>query len=505
MKKLLTILLTLFLFSSAYAEVRVVDKLEYRDGVAYAVGESEGFSGTWVNVGTNGNKASELNYKDGLQDGLTTKWFPNGAKGEEANYKNGKLHGTTTEWNTNGAIESKTNYKDGKLHGTATEWHTNGAIESKTNYINGKGKKLYEASFDWNGEVREVSEYVDGKPSKSVVYHRDGVKQVDEHVDGKLSKSVFYHRDGDIEKVREYPDIGRMDFKSTHYHKTGEVKKVEEYVNNRISKEISHHKTGEVKMVKEYVDGLKSKITHYHKTGELEKAYKFVGNKTLIKTSDSDEWLLIADQQIIKANNNNIKQILLDEIRRLGSDADLNHIDVSNVTDMRALFLHSPFSGDISKWNVSNVTNMHRMFIYSKFNGDISKWDVSNVKATGNIFDYSNGNIPKWAEQLKLKLPENPPITFYYLFLTLLYSAPLLALYIYYFRNRPNTPKTYDRKFIWGVTILYIMTWIYSVLTHIPYSSLSNWDFVHTFVVTPLFVGAWVLYGIVSIYRDFKK
>jgi len=121
MKKLLTILLTLFLFGSAYAEVRVVDKLEYRDGIAYAVGESEGFSGTWVNVGTNGNKASELNYKDGLQDGLTTKWFPNGAKGEEANYKNGKLHGTATEWTKSRIIISQ--YRDGKLLEAVSKQH----------------------------------------------------------------------------------------------------------------------------------------------------------------------------------------------------------------------------------------------------------------------------------------------------------------------------------------------------------------------------------------------
>jgi hypothetical protein len=137
MKKLLVFFLTLFLFSSVYAEVRVVDELEYRGGIAYAVGESEGFSGAWVNVGTNGNKASELNYKDGLQDGLTTRWFSNGAKGEEANYKDGKLHGTTTEWNTNGAIESKTNYKDGIKDGLSASWNSEG-IKTEANYKNGK-------------------------------------------------------------------------------------------------------------------------------------------------------------------------------------------------------------------------------------------------------------------------------------------------------------------------------------------------------------------------------
>lgn len=295
-------------------------------------------------------------------------------------------------------------------------------------------------------------------------------------------QKTTYYPTGEVKQVQEYPDIGRMDFKLTHFYKTGEVKKVEEYISDRISKAILHHKTGEVKMVKEYVDGLKSKITHYHKTGKLKKAYKFVGNKTLTKTSDSDEWSLIAAEQFIKANNNNIKQILLGEIRRLGNNADLNHIDVSNVTDMRALFLHSPFNGDISKWDVSNVTNMDRMFTYSKFNGDISKWNVSNVKVKTT--------------------PEDTPVTFYYLFITLLYSTPLLALYIYYFRNSLNTTGS---KLIWGITTLYTMTWIYPYA--VPSSHpLLGWSFLLVMLLTPLLVGSWVVYGLSRLYKKrFKK
>jgi antitoxin component YwqK of YwqJK toxin-antitoxin module len=78
MKKLLTILLTLFLFGSAYAEVRVVDKLEYRDGIAYAVGESEGFSGKLATTYSNGKKETEINYKNGKQEGLDI-WWPSSA------------------------------------------------------------------------------------------------------------------------------------------------------------------------------------------------------------------------------------------------------------------------------------------------------------------------------------------------------------------------------------------------------------------------------------------
>jgi surface protein len=44
------------------------------------------------------------------------------------------------------------------------------------------------------------------------------------------------------------------------------------------------------------------------------------------------------------------------------------------------MFKGSKFTGDISKWDVSNVIDMRNMFLHSMFNGDISKWNVSKVK-----------------------------------------------------------------------------------------------------------------------------
>lgn len=111
----------------------------------------------------------------------------------------------------------------------------------------------------------------------------------------------------------------------------------------------------------------------------------------------------------IKATNETIKKIVKAEIDRLGHDADLNHIDVSEVTNMDSLFSchdsdlgtkYSDLNPDISGWDVSNVVDMTNMFNRcSKFNGDLSRWDVSKVKNMTQMFYLCykfNGDLSKW-------------------------------------------------------------------------------------------------------------
>ena len=126
-----------------------------------------------------------------------------------------------------------------------------------------------------------------------------------------------------------------------------------------------------------------------------------------------EKLILTANSKIRKPEHNyhpktkdELVSLIKDEVENNGLRCNLNHIDVSQITDMSYLFsaelkgydLHK-FNGTISKWDVSNVKNMCSMFCGSHFNRNISKWDVSKVENMICMFAHNklfNQDISKW-------------------------------------------------------------------------------------------------------------
>ena len=79
-------------------------------------------------------------------------------------------------------------------------------------------------------------------------------------------------------------------------------------------------------------------------------------------------------------------------------DANLNHLDVSQIQDFSGIFEESGFVGDISKWDTAQATSMAKMFRKSAFQGDVSQWDVANLEDMESMFEYSpfSGDISGW-------------------------------------------------------------------------------------------------------------
>lgn len=113
---------------------------------------------------------------------------------------------------------------------------------------------------------------------------------------------------------------------------------------------------------------------------------------------------------MIKATDDTIYQIVKDELDRLGHDADLNHIDVTEVTNMASLFScgigdylgskYKDLNPDVSLWDVSNVENTSGMFFYCQnFNKDITQWKTGKVTYMYNMFwncKNFNQDLSKW-------------------------------------------------------------------------------------------------------------
>lgn len=105
--------------------------------------------------------------------------------------------------------------------------------------------------------------------------------------------------------------------------------------------------------------------------------------------------------QTIIATDYNIYEVVNDaimegmsEFLESGKIVDLNHIDVSRVTDMINLFAGQSIGFDVSNWDVSNVEHMDYIFKGSLFSGDISKWKINNrctMLHAINVYQLRNG------------------------------------------------------------------------------------------------------------------
>ena len=115
-----------------YSNGQKEKEVTYKDGK---------WDGKWTGWYENGQKRVEETYKDGNADGAWTYWHEKtGQKRSEGTFKGVNRYGIPikdgkwTDWYENGQKRTEITYKDGKWNGKWTEWHekTGQKVSEKT-------------------------------------------------------------------------------------------------------------------------------------------------------------------------------------------------------------------------------------------------------------------------------------------------------------------------------------------------------------------------------------
>lgn len=143
------------------------------EGVLYALGDTEPYTGPVTDYHPNGVKSYQYEVINGKLQGTVTEWYKSRQKMTESTLKDGELVGVMTGWYKNGKKEYEMPLDGGEIHGTGTEYYESGQRKSQTPYVKGKregreigfdenDRKLWEA--DWKAD-RLHGEYVEFYPS----------------------------------------------------------------------------------------------------------------------------------------------------------------------------------------------------------------------------------------------------------------------------------------------------------------------------------------------------
>jgi len=109
----------------------------------------------------NGNKSSELHYKNEQLNGESIYYYENGTIQSKYTYVNGVLQGASKSWFLNGSLENEISFKDGKLNGEKKIYNMDGTSAYIETYENDKLNGKY-ISYHSNGKVRIKGAYTNG-------------------------------------------------------------------------------------------------------------------------------------------------------------------------------------------------------------------------------------------------------------------------------------------------------------------------------------------------------
>ena len=160
----------------------------------------------------NGTLIRESNYKDGLFDGVQTRYWNNGQMAKLETYENGLENGVSKQWISNGTLVTESNYKNGELDGIYREWSEEGILTDEAEYKEGDRDGITKTFRPSDGSLIQEAFYKNGD--------RDGVTKI-------------FRRDGSLQEESEYKE-GRRDGVTKIYDTDGNVIQKDIYYNDEL-------------------------------------------------------------------------------------------------------------------------------------------------------------------------------------------------------------------------------------------------------------------------------
>jgi hypothetical protein len=128
------------------------------------------FSGHFFHLYPTLDTAFDIPFLNGLQEGLTRKWYPDKQIAEERLYVKGKKEGVHKAWWDNGKPKFVFEVTDDRYCGELEEWYSSGQLAKEFHYVNGQEEGSQRL---WWGDGRLRANYVVKKGRK---YGSIGVK-----------------------------------------------------------------------------------------------------------------------------------------------------------------------------------------------------------------------------------------------------------------------------------------------------------------------------------------
>ena len=241
------VLIMLFIgTNTAYPQERVIEKIQIKDGLVYALDETEPFSGKLS--GTRNNRKIMVSYKNGILEGPTIIRYANGNKKSEDDYKNGKKQGLSRRWNEAGVNSFGVFYIDDVPQWLSNKFYENGQPKITTYFQGDTFSKLIETLL--GGKTTADPIFATARKNRSDIgWYENGQKKYEQFYKNGLREGVVvqWFENGQKKSEQNYV-LGIREGMIKEWFDDGAVKSEQFFANGkRQGSAIEWHNNGQKK------------------------------------------------------------------------------------------------------------------------------------------------------------------------------------------------------------------------------------------------------------------